>query len=1143
MKTLIDSGASGNFIDRAFVATIQLNQTQLDEPITVRNVDGSINRGGSITAVTTARLYSPPFFQDVDLEITSLGEKYHIILGYPWLQATNPTINWKEGTLTFSNGLTLTSQARRTKTKIESSINSCYSDEYLSDEESDYRYLCALQSATTEIIPPTPEEEMREHIPEIYWQYSDVFAKTKFDTLPPHSQYDHAINLHQPFTPQKGKIYALSVQEQEELDKFLHENLTTGRIRPSKSPQAAPFFFVKKVDDINTPGVSAGLRPIQDYRYLNSCTIRDRYPLPLLSEILQKPAIRTATLFTTLDIRWGFNNIRMKEGDEWKAAFITNRGLYEPTVMFFGLCNSPSSFQRMIDIRLKSVIDGGHVFVYVDDCLIVGETLEELQYWTMKTLDLFRSSGLTCKPTKCQFEKPIVKFLGMYLQEGQVAVNPAKISAILAWPPPTNLKQLESFLGSANFWRKFIEDYSIIVKPLNLLRQRNRPFIWADKQQQAFDAIKEALTEAPVLRIPDPSQPFQLETDASGFAIAAILTQEFEGVRHPIGYHSRLLQGAETRYPTHDQELLAIIDSLRVWRHLLEGSKHPVIIFTDNLALKYFTTAQDLSNRQARWSQFLSRFDYRIRYVPGRKNKADALSRRPDLLAEKVPHDKEILIPTSKFINTIIELINPPFMSRLHHTIIPPKLSAQLLNPRLSMTNANGLIRDADGVIIVPEDASLRTDIIHHFHAIPTAGHPGIEKTLELLKRNYFWDGIRSDVIQYVKTCPECQQTKFYPSKSVGLLQPIPPSQAPWEEITADFIVELPKSSNYDTVFVVVDRFTKRAHFIPTVTTVTAEETAALFRDHVYRHHGWPKKIISDRGTQFAAKFTVALNKLLGVQTALSTAYHPETDGQTERTNMELEQYLRLYTNFMQDDWSDWLSQAEFAYNNRQHSSTGFSPFYLEYGRHPHIPGVQPIISNEHNNPAAIDFYERMQRTQEQVRVSLERTAADMKRFADRKRAKKPLEFNEGEYVWLDAENLKTGRPSRKLDVKRTGPFEIIKKISPVAYRLKLPLSWKIHHTFHISLLRPARIDHGLHPDPVDDNLRPPPDIIDTNEEYEVEQVLDHKGPVRRRRFLIKWKGYPHSENTWEPRSALKRAREPLLLYENSLKSNSRQNL
>jgi hypothetical protein len=398
----------------------------------------------------------------------------------------------------------------------------------------------------------------------------------------------------------------------------------------------------------------------------------------------------------------------------------------------------------------------------------------------------------------------------------------------------------------------------------------------------------------------------------------------------------------------------------------------------------------------------------------------------------------------------------------------------------------------------VPSDVSLRTEIIRLTHDVPHMGHPGIKKTIELISQNYRWLSLRREVTDYVKTCLPCQQTKIFPSKVTGLLNLLPTSKEPWEQVTADFIVELPESQGYDAVLVAADWHTKRVHFIPLVSSVSAEGSVRLFRDHMWKYHSWAKKIITDRGTQFAARFMRALNQLLGMETALSTAYHPQMDGQMERINQELEQFLWLYVNHMQTDWADWLPVAEFAYNNWEYSATSFSLFYLEYGRHPHIPTApeSPTI----DNPTAEDFAGSLSQAQHVAYDALCDSAISMKRFTDRKRRESPS-YAVGQKVWLDAQNLQTECWSKKLDLRRLGPFEVLTPVpqdshNPSAYQLVLPTSWKVHPVFHVSLLRPMLLDERLHP-PVMDDTQPLPDIINSEEEFEVEAILGHRGGKR----------------------------------------------
>lgn len=368
-----------------------------------------------------------------------------------------------------------------------------------------------------------------------------------------------------------------------------------------------------------------------------------------------------------------------------------------------------------------------------------------------------------------------------------------------------------------------------------------------------------------------------------------------------------------------------------------------------------------------------------------------------------------------------------------------------------------------------------------------------------------------------MQRCLRCQQTKTFPAKPSGLLVPNPIPSGPWQEISVDLIVGLPDSQGYDSILVVVDRFTKMFHALPTMSTITSEGLARLYRDNVWKLHGLPKKVISDRGPQFASKFMMDLNHTLGITTALSTAYHPQTDGQTERVNQDVEQYLRLFVNYRQDDWADWLSLAEFTCNNRVHSSTGHSPFWLNYGLHPTSSFSPPSTSVVEEATA---FAQRMTDTRLLAEKALRETADTMKRFYDEHHQTAPS-YEVGDMVLLNNTNLRSTRPARKLDDKRFGPFRITEQVSPVNYRLDIPRRWHLStHVFHVSKLRPFIADPtSVTPPP------PPPDLIDDHYEYEVETILNScrtaRGGIQ---YLIKWKNYGREENSWEPRRNLSNA-------------------
>jgi hypothetical protein len=965
------------------------------------------------------------------------------------------------------------------------------------------------------------KQTFEEMVPKAYQNYRDVFAKESFDRLPPRRPWDHAIELKTNLEPSGTKLYALSPVEQKAMDEFLNEHLQSGRIRPSKSPISAPVFFVKKKD--------GGLRFVQDYRKLNAVTIKNAYPLPLVTDILNRVA--RANIFTKLDVRWGYNNIRIREGDEWKAAFRTNRGLFEPLVMFFGLTNSPATFQTMMNHLFKNLIDEGVVAVYMDDILIFTESLAQHRQVVRQVLQILRENHLFLKAEKSLFEQNTVEYLGLILSPGQVAMDPIKVAGVRDWPSPTNVKEVQSFLGFVNFYRRFIQDFSTLARPLHDLTRKDEPWKWVETQQAAFENLKKAITSTPILVHPDPDRPFRLEADSSDFATGAVLSQLWDdGKWHPVGFISKSLNDVERNYEIHDKELLAIVRGLQEFRYLLEGAPHPVEILTDHRNLTYFMTAQSLNRRQARWSLFLSRFDFHIIHRPGKSStKPDALSRRVDHGHGKDDNKNQVLLKPDLFqIQAMSQIpligLEGEFMKRIRNC---PDRDEAVVKAMKELGHATSRLDTSEwteeegcilfrGKVYVPRDSKLRHDIVKSHHDSPVAGHPGRWKTNELVTRNYWWPGISRYIADYVKGCDRCNRTKTFPAAPIGKLMPNRIPDRRWQIITTDFITGLPSSRGYNAIWVVVDRLSKRMHAIPTTEEVDSLGLARLYRDHVWKHHGMPEEIISDRGPQFASTFTKELNRLLGIQTSLSTAYHPQTDGQTERVNQEIEQYLRLFVNERQDDWYEWIALAEFTYNNRIHSATQHTPFELDSGQHPRI-GTEPRRTTRLE--AVDEYIQRMKAATEEAKSALRKAADDMARFYDTHQREPPT-YKAGDKVWLEATNITTTRPVKKFDDKWFGPFIIDKVISRNAYRLKLTANFKrIHPVFHVSKLRPYT------PDPI--SVRHPPSPPKTTitqsgiEEYEVETILDSRLYRTKLQYLVKWKGYGPEENSWEPEDNL----------------------
>ena len=613
-------------------------------------------------------------------------------------------------------------------------------------------------------------------MPNEYQDYADVFSKSKSELLPIERPYDCEINLKDesavpPFKP----LYNLSGPELTALKDYIDEMLAKGFIRPSKSPAGAPIFFVKKKD--------RSLRPCVDYRELNDMTIKNRYPLPLISELLDR--LGNSKIFTKIDLRGAYNLVRMKSSHEWKTAFRSRFGHFEYLVMPFGLTNAPAIFQAMMNDIFSPELDI-FVIIYLDDILIYSEDLSSHIAHVKIVLDRLRQFHLYAKMEKCEFHKSSIEFLGYIVSADGVAMSPDKVQSILEWKTPISVSGVQSFLGFCNFYRKFIKNYSTLAKPLTDLTKKSSSFQWTPTANAAFLALKEAVTQAPLLRHVDPSLPFILETDASDFALGAVLSQpeslDPDSPVHPVAFYSRKLIDAECNYTVHDKELLAIVDAMRFWRHYLVGAVD-ISVYSDHKNLTFFRARRILKQRHARWAELLSEFSFKLCYKPGHLNTvADALSRRQDL--------------------TLKGGDGSTSPSKFEATLLPDRV----WNMAITKTKAPYQIE------VVNEAQKL--EILQSRHDSPAAGHPGQEKTYDLVTRNFWWPGVRNYVNNYVKTCDICQRNKASRHNPYGLLEPLPIPDTPWSSIGMDFIVKLPPSHGFDSILVFVCRRTKQAHFV-----------------------------------------------------------------------------------------------------------------------------------------------------------------------------------------------------------------------------------------------------------------------------------------------------------------------------------------
>ena len=814
------------------------------------------------------------------------------------------------------------------------------------------------------------------------------------------------------------------------------------------------------------------------------------------------------------------------------------------------------------------------------------------------------------------------------------------------------------FLGFVNFYRRFIYNFSKVAAPLSTLLKGSKdgkkrgPFTLDERAKHAFMLLKEAFGKAPLLGHYDPEKPVLLETDASTAALAGILSQPVEkldassrGLWRPIVYYSRKLIPAESRYETHDQELLAIVECFKHWRHYLEGNQIPAKVLTDYNNLRYFITTKSLSRRQARWAEFLLAFDFEICYRSGKSNPADGPSRRPDytplngedsaslmlptlqqklrgsltlglyhVTCDKVQNDLNLahksdnsishayivrenndvlngnanaldleVIPSNtcnenaQQVAWICESMRRACEECSHLTgtgnlgcLVPRALAINLASdetaysiPSETLVDAikqlqqadafvkqerwkvqiekdaaglehafwtlddNGLLRFKNS-IFVPRDRAIREEILKRHHDDPGAGHMGVKRTTQAISSKYFWPDLNKQVREYCKSCQICQRVKAPRHRPYGEMNALPVPVDIMEHLSYDFIIGLPPSRDRhgnacDAILVILDRFSKYAFYIATTMRLTAEQLAELFCEEIIAHYGAPKSIVSDRGSLFTSAFWESFTGYINTKRRLSTAFHPQTDGQTERQNQFLEQYLRCYTTYNQDNWASLLWLAMYAYNTSTHASTERSPAYVMRGKFPSLDPSIEANTLEKEVPAAKERAETIRQERDELIVRLQNAAAQQAKYYNEKHTLK--EFRKGQKVLLRAKNIRTVKASKKLDDRLLGPFTINEPVGKQAYKLILPLKYKsIHPVFHVSLLEPYVQRAGeTTPEPVD---------VESEPEWEVEKVLQKRQRKSGVQYLVKWQGFSDAENQWLPVSELTHCKDLLEEFE-----------
>ena len=878
-----------------------------------------------------------------------------------------------------------------------------------------------------EVKTTTLTQKQQQKFTALLWKYEEIFAKHEFD-IGTSNILQHKIDLTST-NPIKQRPYRVPHALQGECNRQVDEWLKHGIIQHSASPWLSPLLLVKKK--------GGEWRICVDYRKINAITNKDNYPLPLIDEMFDK--LGKATIFSTIDLQTGYMNIEVEENSRPITAFSTEKGLFEFIKMPFGLTGAPATFQRSMNLML---IDLEHAMVYIDDIIVFSENFETHLEDVEKVFKRIKMSGFKVKPPKCEWGKTKVKYVGHIISQNGIEPDPEIINKVKDCKPPNSIKQLQSFLGLANYYRKFIHGFAEIAFPLNKIIRKDLLFLWGTEQQNAFELLKQKLITTPILRYPDINKPYKLMTDASGVAIGAVLGQiDDVGNEYVIAYASRTLKDAEKNYATIELECLAIMFAVTKFRTYIWGKK--TFVYTDHNPLQYLKNHRDTSSRLIRWSLKLQEYDLTICYRKGKANSnADALSRPPI--------SETCLITNTVF--TIVRQLNDfeklkqyqqedEEIQQIRKYLDYPELVHDTkIRNNLYKYEDNGILKYRqvlDALIFVPK--ILRETILLQYHDGTLGGHLSSKKTSSRIRQKYYWPELLQDVKNWCKTCQICQTRRNTGIKIKLPLKPMPVAAAPMEMIALDITGPFPlslKGNSY--ILVMCDYLTKwpEAFAIP---NHKANTIAKIFVEEIIFRYGVPKKLLTDRGTEFLSTLIKEINEYFGILKLNTTPYHPQTDGLVERFNYTLTSMLSSYVNSKQNDWDMHISSCLFAYRNAIHLGTGYTPFYLMYLRNTNMPVdllFQPPLSQYmEQEDYLIIMKERMQEAWFKAGLNIKYNQENMKELYDKKHHDKQPKV--GEYVMLESPVIIRGQSS-KLTRTFKGPY-LIEKVLDTSVILRDP--------------------------------------------------------------------------------------------------------
>jgi hypothetical protein len=961
-------------------------------------------------------------------------------------------------------------------------------------------------------------------------KYSDVFdAIPHLDELP--TDVYCRIRLKDPSKTIATRSYSTPRKYKEAWASLIQQHLDAGRIRPSSSANASPAFLVPKSDTTVLP------RWVNDYRSLNSNTITDSHPLPRVDDILADCA--KGKIWSAIDMTNSFFQTRVHPDDVHLTAVTTPLGLYEWLVMPMGLRNSPAIHQRRVTAALREYI-GKICHIYLDDIVIWSDNVADHTKHIDLIMRALRDARLYCNSKKCKFYQTELDFLGHHISERGIEPNSSKIDRILHWPVPKSSTDVRAFLGLVRYIAIFLPklaDHTVILTPLTTKEARKSFPAWTPTHQDAFESIKALVISADCLTTIDHINPGDnkifVTCDASDWRTGATLSfgPTWELAR-PVAFDSMQLKGAEKNYPVHEKELLAIIRALRKWRSDLLGT--PIYIYTDHRTLENFDTQKDLSRRQLRWQEFLSQYDLTITYIRGEDNTvADALSRLPPNCFT------DELDPNS--INAVLSIAtDESILKKIKIGYTEDEFCKRVASSSMKgWHESNGLWYIGDRLLI-PRVTDLRENLFRLAH--DTLGHFGADKSYAALRDAYYWPNMRRDLEQaYIPSCVDCLRNKSRTTRPPGPLHPLPVPESRNDSIAMDFVGPLPTDSNFDCILTITDRLGADIRIIPTRTDITAEDLAVLFFDNWYCENGLPNNIVCDRDKLFISRFWRALTKLTGVKLKMSSSYHPETDGSSERSNKTVNQLLRFHVKRNQKGWVRALPRVRFQIMNTVNSSTKFTGFQLHLGRSPRvIPPIIPLqLPSELMDGAdtAVTTIQRLTDDIAEARDNLLLTKVTQSFHADSSRSPDP-NYKIGDLVMLSTKHRR--HEYKKKGEKRTakffprwdGPFRVTHS-HPEASTYTLDIRTNAYPLYHASELKPHLAnDPTLFPSR--EFSQPGPILTpDGLEEHTVEEIIDSRRRGRGWQFLVRWLGYGPHHNEWLPAADLKDCEVLDLWYQN----------